>query len=410
MTHVWVDASAGVAGDMLLGALLDAGADLAVVQRAVDAVVADSVRIGVTEVTRAGIRATKAEVHVLVQDQPHRRWSRIAQMLAEADLDSGVRDRAAAVFSRLADAESRAHGIPAEDVHFHEVGGLDSIADVVGVCAALGDLHVDSLSAGEVAVGSGGIEVGHGTMAVPGPAVAELSRGWRVRAGGAGELTTPTGMALLAVLGQACEDLPAMVVERIGTGAGTKDLPGRPNVTRVLVGQPQAAGAPPGGSAAAVLEANVDDLDPRLWPGVLDSLLDAGASDAWLVPILMKKGRPAHTLAVLCDPSGVAALRALIFSLTTTLGVRQTAAEKHALPRNWVEVDVDGAPVEIKIAHDGGVIVQATPEFESVARRAQGLGTSQRDVLTRAVTAAGAAGLTVGSPVPEEVRRKGGSS
>ena len=312
MRHLWIDASAGVAGDMLLGALLDAGASLAVVQRAVDAVVASSVSVEAHAVTRAGMRATKAEVRMLVDDPPHRDWRTVRRMLADAELDDRVRRDATRVFAALADAEARAHGIDAEDVHFHEVGALDSIADVVGVCAALADLGVDSVSAGEVSVGSGTVRMAHGRIAVPGPAVVELSRGWRVRAGGEGELTTPTGMALVVTLGDACEDLPTMSLEGSGTGAGTRDVAGRPNVTRVLLGERADAAAPAAseGTPAVVLEANVDDLDPRLWPGVLAALMAAGAQDAWLVPILMKKGRPAHTLHVLVRPGrGAAAAR-----------------------------------------------------------------------------------------------------
>ena len=212
------------------------------------------------------------------------------------------------MFAALADAEARAHGIDAADVHFHEVGALDSIADVVGVCAALADLGVATVSGGEVAVGSGTVRMAHGRIAVPGPAVVELSRGWRVRSGGEGELTTPTGMALVATLsaatGGTCEDLPPMSLDGSGTGAGTRDVAGRPNVTRVLLGQraDAASTAASDGTPATVLEANVDDLDPRLWPGVLAALVAAGAHDAWLTPILMKKGRPAHTLHVLCAP------------------------------------------------------------------------------------------------------------
>ena len=400
MTHAWVDASAGVAGDMLLGALLDAGADLAVVQRAVDAVVPGSVRLATSVVTRAGLRATKADVQVLVADPPHRRWRTIADLLAGAGLPERVRRDATAVFARLAAAEARAHGIDEADVHFHEVGALDSLADVVGVCAALADLQVSTLSASPVAVGSGQIRVAHGEMSVPGPAVVELSRGWPVRAGGDGELTTPTGMALLVVLAETAEPLPALVLRGSGTGAGSRDVEGRPNVTRVLVGDRADAAPVRAGSAGVVLEANVDDLDPRLWPEVLSRLLGAGAGDAWLVPILMKKGRPAHTLCVLADPDREGELRALVFALTSTLGVRAHAVEKHALPRLWVEVDVAGGLVEVKVGHADGRVVQVSAEFESVARRAQALGLSQQDVLARTLAAAAGEGLTPGAPLP----------
>ena len=403
MRHLWIDASAGVAGDMLLGALLDAGASLDVVQRAVEAVVAGSVSVETHQVTRAGMRATKADVVMRVDDPPHRDWRTIARMVAEADLDERVRGDVLRVFGSLADAEGQAHGIPPVDVHFHEVGALDSIADVVGVCAAVADLGVDSVSVGEVSVGSGTVRMAHGRIAVPGPAVVELSRGWRVRAGGEGELTTPTGMALVTTLGESCEDLPSMSLEGSGTGAGTRDVAGRPNITRVFLGEraDAAATAANEGTPAIVIEANVDDLDPRLWPGVLAALMAAGAQDAWLVPILMKKGRPAHTLHVLCSPDAAPRLRDVVYAQTSTIGVRQAATTKFMLPRTWVDVQVDGHAVPVKVSHDGGAITQVTPEFDAVADLARTSGLPQVRVLAAVAAAAAGAGLVPGSPVPE---------
>ena len=401
--HAWIDASAGVAGDMLLGALVDAGADLAAAQRAVDAVLPGSVRLTATTVTRAGLRALKVEVTALVADPPHRTWRAIRDLLAGAELPVRVRDRAVAVFARLAAAEARVHGVAPEDVHFHEVGALDSIADVVGVCAALEDLRVATLSAGEVAVGSGRVSTAHGDMPVPVPAVAELALGWPVRSGGSGELATPTGMALIRALAATAEDLPTMVPAAIGVGAGGRDVAGRANVVRVLLGV-AATGSGPGGEPAVLLEANVDDLDPRLWPDVLAGLLDCGAADAWLVPVLMKKGRPAHTLSALCHPDRAAALRERIVRDTTTLGVRERPVRKYALPRAFVDVPVAGGTVAVKVGHRDGIIVQVMPEFEDVAALSRRLGRAQRLVLQEAATAAANAGLTVGSTLPEHAR------
>jgi hypothetical protein len=412
MGHLWVDASAGVAGDMLLGALIDAGAGLGAVRDAVQAVVGASVEIVAEPVTRAGLRALKADVRPLVEQPPHRTWRDIRSLLAA--LPAPIRDRAVAVFTRLAEAEAQVHGVPAEDVHFHEVGALDSIGDVVGVCAALADLGVGTLSAGEVALGSGRVRTAHGWLPVPAPAVAELARGWRVRAGGTGELATPTGLAVLRALAVTCEDLPAMTVGAIGVGAGGRDLADRPNVTRVLIGTltltqtptqspaPAPARTPAGGRTepAVLLEANVDDLDPRLWPGVLAGLLADGADDAWLVPIVMKKGRPAHTLTVLCAPNRAAALRARIFRDTSTLGVREGSRRKTALARTFVEVTLDGGVVAVKIGHADGVIVQVMPEFEDVAALAARQGRPERLVLLEAAQAAAADGLVVGSRLP----------
>lgn len=403
----WVDARNGVAGDMLAGALVDAGASLEALQRAVDAVIPGTVRLTARQVHRAGMRATKVDVELLAADLPHRHWADIRGLLGAASgLTETVRDRALAVFQRLAEAEARAHGIDVEEVHFHEVGAWDSIADVVAVSAALDELGVGRLTAGPVALGSGSIRTAHGEIPVPVPAVLELSAGWRVVAGGEGELATPTGMALVTALSAACEDLPALAVSAVGVGAGTRDVDGRPNVVRVVVGTPVTAGVGVSEDAApledaVVLEANVDDLDPRVWPGLLAELLSAGAMDVWLTPILMKKGRPAHTLTVLASPDLVADLRAQVFDLVPTLGVRESAVRRSVLERTWRTVDVDGAPVRIKVAYARGTIVTATPEFEDVASVARDAGTAVRTLLDRAVAAAVTAGLTPGSPVPE---------
>jgi uncharacterized protein (TIGR00299 family) protein len=403
--HAWIDASAGVAGDMLLGALVDAGADLDHAQRCIDAVLSDSVRLRTERVTRAGMAATKIHVDVLVTDPPHRTWRTIEQLLDEAlqhkGLPEPVHRNATAVFARLAEAEGQVHGVAAEEIHFHEVGALDSIADVVGVCACLDDLGIDSLSGSRVAVGSGSVRAAHGRIPVPVPAVTRLAEGWQLTAGGEGELTTPTGMAVLAALCDECIDLPTMTLRSVGLGAGTKDFQGRANVTRVLIGDRAIAGRPNEGDPAILLEANVDDFDPRLWPEVLAALMSSGASDAWLTPIVMKKGRPAHTLSVLAHPVDVPALRDMIMNHTSTIGVREHTLRKYALPRAWTKVTVDEEPLAIKIAHSNGVIRQATPEFDDVVAVAEKNDLPVRQVLARAIAAAEAAGLTVGGVVPE---------
>ncbi|GAA2869119.1 nickel pincer cofactor biosynthesis protein LarC [Streptosporangium fragile] len=397
MRRAWIDASAGVAGDMLLAALLDAGARLEAVRAAVAAVIPDEVRLTPRQVTRAGLRATHLQVESTDRHHP-RTWDDIRELISRTTLPGRVRGDALAVFERLAHAEARVHGVPVAQVHFHEVGAWDSIADVVGVCTALHDLGVSELSAGPVAVGSGRVRTAHGELPVPVPAVAELAAGWRILAGGEGELATPTGMALVTALARECAELPPMRLEATGIGAGGRDVPGRPNVVRVLLGvegdQPE---------DAIVLEANIDDLDPRIWPTVLTSLLEAGAADAWLVPIVMKKGRPAHTLCVLASPGQADPLRSAIFRLTTTLGVRERAVRKTPLERGWAHVDVLGARLPVKVGHRDGVIVQATPEFEDAARLAVQEGLAVRAVLDAALAAARTARLAPGEPVPSHL-------
>jgi pyridinium-3,5-bisthiocarboxylic acid mononucleotide nickel chelatase len=402
--HAWIDASAGIAGNMLLGALIDAGADPAVVQQAVDAVISGSVRITSTPVTRAGQHANQLSVQVIAQDVPARPWRTVRDLIATADLPTSTRDRALATFGRLADVEGRIHHVAPDEVHFHEVGALDSIADIVGVSAALHSLEINSVSASAIAVGSGRTRGAHGDMGVPVPAVVELAAGWKIFAGGSGELTTPTGMALVSTLAERCEDLPMLTLQASGAGAGTRDTPGRPNLTRVLIGERVTRPEDDLSEATVLIEANVDDLDPRLWPGVLTSLIRAGAADAWLIPILMKKGRPAHTVAVMARADQAADLRHLLLALTSTIGVRETIVRKTALPRGWVDLIVAESRLSMKIAHRGGRIWQVTPEFDDLEQASIELGVSPLTLLEQTMAAAAVAGLVTGAPVPNGLR------
>ncbi|MHB1007646.1 MAG: nickel pincer cofactor biosynthesis protein LarC [Propionibacteriaceae bacterium] len=447
MPHLWLDVSAGVSGDMILGALLDAGAPLEGVQSAVDALVPGGVRLTADHATRAGQRATKLDVSVLVEDPPHRTFRDIRHLLAVADIDDWTRATATAVFQRLADAEARAHGIHPDEIHFHEVGALDSIADVVGVCEAVRLLGVSSCSASPVAVGSGRVRVAHGDVAVPVPAVAELVVGWRTVAlaepqltdgdrhpdqadvhdhphdthdhhdepgsghghshdrparvltrGTLGELATPTGMALLRTLAATCEPMPAMVARAVGVGAGGRDVRDRPNVVRAFLGDTE-SGSATGTRDVVEVMANVDDLDPRLWPGVLGRLLEAGALDAWLVPIHMKKGRPAFTVHALVTAATHDAVVTELLEGTSTLGVREVACSRVVLDRAWRTVDVLGQPLTVKVASREGRIVHAAAEFDSLAEVARAVGVRENEIAAHAVAAMVAAGITTGSEV-----------
>jgi uncharacterized protein (TIGR00299 family) protein len=387
----WIDASSGASGDMMLGALLGADVPLAVIAGAVHAVAPEAVTLTPEAVTRNGFAATRCHVEV-AESTTRRTWADVAELLAQADLAPGVRQRAHATFTRLAHAEATVHGIPVDDVAFHEVGALDAIADVVGVCAGLEHLELESLVASAVAVGSGTVTGAHGTMPVPPPAVAELLR--MVLPSYSGdvetELCTPTGAALLTANTTSYSGQPAMSVQRIGVGAGSKDPPGHANVLRLLVGEPLAAEVLSNdaiSTEALVLETNVDDLDPRLWPNVIEALLRAGAADAWLTPILMKKGRPAHTLSVLVEQSELLAVRAEIFRQTSTIGLRQVSVAKHALRRETRTVSFDGDSVRVKLAVHDGVVVNAQPEYDDVAAVARSTGRPVREVLAEAVAA-----------------------
>ena len=380
----WLDCSAGVSGDMLLGALVDAGAPLAALQAAVDRVGVEPVVLTARTVERGGLGALKVDVQVDEQPQT-RTWSDVRALLERADLRPQVRATALDVFARLATAEAGVHRTTPEEVHFHEVGALDAVADVVGVAAGLDELGLTGLTASPVVLGAGTTRGGHGPLPVPAPAVLALLQGAAVLAGPvAREMTTPTGAAVLASVVQAYGPLPAMVLRRTGTGAGGRDPQEVANVLRLVLGEPVDSG----GGAAVVLEANVDDLDPRLWPAVLQALLGAGADDAWLTPILMKKGRPAHTLHVLCAPHAARAVQEVAFRETTTLGLRVHAVGKHALERAERAVEVDGRTVRVKLGLVAGEVVNAMPEWEDVAAAAAALGRPVKLVLRDAHTLA----------------------
>lgn len=419
----------------MLGALIDAGVPVEEIQAAVDQVIPGTVRLGATDVIRAGMRGLHVTVELLAEDQTHRDWRTIDGLIAESRLDSQAAEWARATFRRIAEAEARAHGIAVEDVHFHEVGAWDSIADVVGVCAGLSWLGVERVVAGPVALGHGRVRMAHGDLAVPGPAVVELALGWPTLPGreGAGELATPTGMALLR-LGQPGA-MPAMIVSGVGTGAGSKDIPGHANTTRIVIGSagelratamatdPPAASLelrtsgpvavpghlpiihhagmltdgevtagevdvlitpPPEHGPRTMLECTVDDLDPRLWPAIMDLLVEAGADDAWLIPVIMRKGRPGHILQVLARPELAEIVRSLVYRHTTTLGIRSWELHRDALHRDFTEVTVDGERIRVKRAWRNGELVNAQPEYADVAAAARVLGLPEREVLRRA--------------------------
>ena len=380
----WLDCSAGISGDMLLGALLDAGVALQVLQDAVDTIAVEPIELRRQDVTRAGIRACKVDV-VVTDSAPTRTWSDVRSLIESAALEEAVQRLSLDVFARLATAEAAVHGVPVDDVHFHEVGALDAIADVVGAAAGLQSLGLTSLTASTVTVGSGTTRGAHGPLPVPPPAVLALLEGVPVQAGPVPrEMTTPTGAAVLATVVSSYGPLPPMSLLRSGSGAGGRDPEELANVLRLVLGEP--LDSAPG--TAVVLETNVDDLDPRLWPGVLQALLDAGASDAWLTPILMKKGRPAHTLSVLCGSELAEAVREVVFRETSTLGLRETRVDKHALDRELRAVEVDGRQIRVKLGLRRGEVVNAMPEWDDVAAAAAALGRPAKSVLRDAHAAA----------------------
>jgi uncharacterized protein (TIGR00299 family) protein len=277
------------------------------------------------------------------------------------------------------------HRTEPDEVHFHEVGALDALADVVGVVAGLVHLELDRLTASPVTLGSGATRGEHGVIPIPAPAVLELLQGVPVQGGPvAAEMCTPTGAALVGTYVRDWGPLPALVTTRVGVGAGGRDPEELPNVVRLVLGEPVADDSP---HQALVLETNVDDLDPRLWPGILEQLLAAGASDAWLTPILMKKGRPAHTLSVLTGVGSGSAVQEAVFAATSTIGMRVVPVRKTALEREQGWVEVLGGRVSVKVARWRGRVTNVSVEFDDCAMLARELGLPVKEVL-RAATAA----------------------
>lgn len=399
-TALHIDASIGSAGDMLLAALIDVGADPDTVRAAISAVLPGA-DIEIDEVRRAGLRAARVQI-IAPPASPFRTWRDLRAGLAAADLPPAVTTGATEVFARLAAAEGRVHGVAPDDVHFHEVGAWDSVCDIVGCVAAITDLAADRVTCGPIATGSGAVRTDHGVMPVPVPAVAELLADTEaaVIPGPADfEACTPTAAALL--VGMAPVPGPSGRIVAVGVGAGTADPAGFANIVRVFHTETPAAGAaapaepsadspaavPPLGGAV-VLETNVDDIDPRLWPGVQQQLLAAGASDAWLTAIQMKKGRPATTLSVLCRAEDHLAIAGLIMRWTPAIGMRVVPVGKIAADRSSVTVEVESHPIRVKVARWQGDVVNVQPEWEDVASAAEALGLPTKVVLARAHAAA----------------------
>ena len=382
----WVDCSSGVSGDMLLGAFADLGVQLADV---IDALgVGASVHTATA--TRQGLRAIAVDVQS-DDDQPARSLHDLLRIVDKLDVPEDVAVRARAVLTRLATAEAKVHDTTIDAVHFHEIGAVDTIVDVVGACFAAHSLAVDEIVVGPIALGGGTVETSHGSLPVPGPAVLQLLAGSTLSAHGGPvdvELATPTGVALLAELATGTGPMPTMTVDAVGVGAGGRTLEGRANVVRVVVGEQEPASTAEDGSWL-LLEANVDDLDPRLWPEILDRLLIAGAADAWLTPILMKKGRPAHTLSALTGIDVVDLVRTAMFRESSTIGVRISPVTKSALDREWLTVDVLGEEVRVKIARLQGAVVNVAPEWVDVVAAARRLDRPAKEVLAAAAAAAG---------------------
>jgi uncharacterized protein (TIGR00299 family) protein len=368
---------------MALGALVDCGADIDEVRALCERLPIAGWSLEAEPVLRGGIAATKVHVHA-EETSVVRTASHIAGMVSEARLPERVTHRALATFRALAEAEGRLHRRAPEHVHFHEVGSTDAIIDIVGTCAALELLDVDAVCASSVATGTGVVRTAHGLLPNPAPAVVALLAGAPTHGVDLSvELTTPTGAALLAATCSGWGPLPAMRIECTGFGAGTRELDGRPNVTQVVLGEAAPAGAAAPGQPVVLIEANVDDATGEVLAHTIGALLAAGAHDAWVTPIVMKKGRPAHTVSALCEPALAEHIAAVLTAETGSLGVRGVTFERWPAARATESVEVDGLAVRVKVS-PGRVKV----EHDDAARVARLRRLPLREVLSLAEEAA----------------------
>jgi uncharacterized protein (TIGR00299 family) protein len=392
---VYFDCASGASGDMLLGAMVDLGLPLETLRSELAKLPLTGYRLESSRVVRSGLAATKVDVIAEQEQEAHRHLRHILSLLEGSTLPAAIRERAGALFTRLAEAEAAVHGTTAEKVHFHEVGAVDSIVDIVGGVIALDWLGAARFVASPLNLGTGTVTMSHGTYPVPPPATASLVVGVPVYGAGEGELLTPTGALLVTAHASSYGPLPLLRIERIGHGAGGRDTRGRPNVLRLIVGED--AGEP-ASDRVLVLETEVDDASPQLLGPLVDRLLAVGALDAFFTPVQMKKGRPGVLVSVIAPAGAREAVEELLFRETTTLGVRRLAWERTALEREVVTVATDYGPIRVKIGRRHGHVYNAWPEFDDCERAAAAKGVAVKEVLAAAVAAWRASGTA--SPAP----------
>jgi uncharacterized protein (TIGR00299 family) protein len=362
MKTLYFDCFAGASGDMILGAMVAAGVDPDYLREQLSRLPVDGFSIDFETVNRSGLSATYARVETK-HEHKHRHLADIRQIIEASDLGESVKQRAIKIFTRLAEAEARVHNEPIDHVHFHEVGALDAIVDVVGAAICFDCLKIDRFVSSPLHAGSGMVQMAHGRFPIPPPAVAELLKGVPFYATDIkGELLTPTGAAIITTVCSDYGPIPQMTTKSTGYGAGTREYPDFPNVLRVLVGETESVAAVD--ERLWMLETNLDDASPQIMGHVMDRVLDIGALDCFFTPVQMKKNRPGVLLSVLCGAADKEAVMKLLFMETTTLGVRSYEVNRRALQRSVVRVETQYGPIDVKVAHLDGRVVNEMPEFE----------------------------------------------
>jgi len=371
MKAAYFDCFSGISGDMILGALLDAGLPLQQLRAELNALAVPDWEISTEKVWKNGMAATYAKVQT--QDTSrHRSLTVILQLLENSKLPAPVKTNATAIFRRLGEAEATVHDVPLEKIHFHEVGAIDAIVDIVGACVGFAALGIEKFACSPLNVGGGTAKMAHGVLPVPAPATARLLLGKPTYSNGVQrELVTPTGAAIVATLCESFGPQPPMTVSAIGYGAGTADLENQPNVLRLMIGESAAKLTGLAHETISVLEANLDDMNPQIYGYFLEKALAAGALDVFATAVQMKKNRPGMLVTVLCHLPDAEKLTKLLFEETTTLGVRSHSAERRILPRELVNVSTEFGEVRMKVARVNGRIRHASPEFEDCRKLAE---------------------------------------
>jgi pyridinium-3,5-bisthiocarboxylic acid mononucleotide nickel chelatase len=385
MRLAYFDCFSGISGDMTLGALVDAGCSLETLRDELKELSVPGWTISSEKVWKNGMSATF--VKVATEDQTrHRGLRAILEILEKSKLTDQVRNNAAAIFRKLGEAEAAVHGVPVEKIHFHEVGAIDAIVDIVGACIGFEALGIEKFACSPLNVGGGTAKMAHGVLPVPAPATAKLLQGKPTYSNGVQkELVTPTGAAIVATLCDSFGPQPAMTISAIGYGAGSTDLEGQPNVVRIMVGEAAEKVFPGFDQEISVIEANLDDMNPQIYGYFLEKALAAGALDVYTTPVQMKKNRPGTLLTLLSKPADTNNLMSLIFAETTTLGARTYRAQRRTLPRETVNVHTQYGDVHVKLSRVNGNILHVAPEYEDCCKLASEKNVPLQQVINEAL-------------------------